>query len=181
MVAVVTVAPTGRCNAIRSRFEIVPPLVEIERRAHDHPDFMGRLARTATDWTPPMKFRGKLQLDADGALDIKRGAIIPISNLARFHAIAAGVTISSTVARLQAAEAEGDLDSDTAGSLREAFELATRLRLEHQVARVNRGEPPDNRIVPGELPPLTRAQLKTAFKAIAAAQHQLSRYVPYGL
>ena len=161
--------------------EIVPPLVEIERSAHQHPDFMGRLARTATDWTPPLGFRGKLQTGDDGTIDIKRGAIIPISNIARFHAIAAGVTISSTVARLHAAEAEGDLDGDTAAALREAFELVTRLRLEHQVARVNRGEPPDNLIVPAELPPLTRVQLKSALKAIAAAQHQLSRYAPYGI
>lgn len=161
--------------------EIVPPLVEIQRTAHRYPDFVRRLARTATDWTPPTGFRGKLQVNEDGTLDIKRGAIIPISNLARFHAIAAGVTISSTVARLQAAEAEGQIDADTAAALQEAFELTTRLRLDHQVELVNRGEAANNLIVPGDLPPLTRAQLKAAFKAITDAQHLLSRYVPYGM
>ena len=161
--------------------EIVSPLVEIERTAHRYPDFVRRLARTATDWTPPLGFRGKLQTADDGTLDIKRGAIIPISNLARFHAIAAGVTISSTVARLQAVEAAGELDSDTAASLREAFELATRLRLEHQVELVRRGEQPNNLIVPSELAPLTRAQLTAALKAIASAQHLLARYVPRGI
>ena len=46
---------------------------------------------------------------------------------------------------------------------------------------MNHGEPPDNLIVPAELPPLTRTQLKSALKAIVAAQHQLSRYAPYGI
>jgi CBS domain-containing protein len=160
---------------------IVPPLVEIERRARDHPDFIRRLARTATDWKPPLGFRKTLQVDADGAFDIKRGAIVPICNLARFHALASGVTISSTLERLQAAEAEGDLESEAAAELREAFELVTRLRLEHQAAQVERGQTPDNRVQPGQLPPLTRSQLRAALRSIDRAQRRLSRYVPIGI
>ena len=89
------------------------PLVEIERPAPDHPDFIRRLARTATDFTPPTGFRGRLTLDDDGRIDLKRGGVVPIANLARFHALQAGVTISSTVGRLHASEAAGALDGDT--------------------------------------------------------------------
>ena len=69
--------------------QIVRPLVEIERQAPEHPDFLRRLARTATDFQPPLGFRGRLQIDDDGRIDIKRGGVVPIANLARFHALQA--------------------------------------------------------------------------------------------
>jgi CBS domain-containing protein len=161
--------------------EIVKPLVEIERTAHNHPAFVQRLARTATDLKVPVGFRGKLATDDDGRIDIKMGAIVPICNLARFHAIAAGVTISSTLARLDAAEAQGSLDGEMAAMLREAFEFCTRIRLEHQARQVAARVQPDNRLTPGELPPLARAQLKEALRAVQDAQKQLARFVPIGL
>jgi CBS domain-containing protein len=161
--------------------DIVRPLVAIERGAPDHPDFIRRLARTATDFAPPIGFRGRFSLDDHGRLDLKRGGIVPIANLARFHALRAGVTISNTTGRLQAAEAAGTLDGETAAALDEAFALITRLRVEHHSAQVEAGIQPDNLIEPAELPPLTRDQLKSAFRAVADAQHGLNRFVPLGL
>ena len=38
----------------------------------------------------------------DGHLDLKKGAIIPVVNLVRYHALAAGVTISPTLDRIEA-------------------------------------------------------------------------------
>src|SRR3954452_4762891 len=75
--------------------QIVRPLVEIEREAPSHQDFLRRLARTATDWEPPLGFRGKLQLGEDGRIDLKRGGVVPIANLARFHALRSGITVSA--------------------------------------------------------------------------------------
>jgi CBS domain-containing protein len=161
--------------------DIVRPLVEIERGAPRHPDFIRRLARTATDFTPPLGFRGKLTTGDDGRVDLKRGGVVPIANLARFHALQAGVTISGTLQRLEAAAEAGTVGRETASALTEAFELLTRLRLEHQVRQVETGAKADNRVDPGELPPLTRAQLKSAFHAVADAQKALSRFVPLGL
>ena len=161
--------------------EIVKPLVQIERRANAYPYFIRRLARTATDAKVAVGFRGRISTDDQGHLDIKQGAIIPICNIARFHAISAGVTISSTLARLDAAEAEGQLPADQAATLREAFEFCTRLRLEHQVHQVGAGARPDNTVVPGELAPLAAAQLKTVLRAIHEAQGALARFVPLGI
>jgi CBS domain-containing protein len=161
--------------------DIVRPLVEIERRAPDHPDFIRRLARTATDFEPPIGFRGRLATGDDGRVDLKRGGVVPIANLARCHALQAGATISSTVSRLEAAAEAGTLEREAASALTEAFTLLTRLRLEHQARQVEAGFAPDNRVDPSELPPLTRAQLKGAFRAVADAQHALARYVPLGL
>jgi CBS domain-containing protein len=160
---------------------IVRPLVEIERQAPAHPDFVRRLARTATDFQPPLGFRGKLQLDDDGRFDIKRGGVVPIANLARFHAIRSGITVSSTIGRLQAAAEAGALEPERAAALQEAFELLTRLRLEHQAAEVEAGRPPTNDVAPADLPPLTRGQLRSALRAVADAQRALARFVPLGM
>jgi CBS domain-containing protein len=161
--------------------QIVRPLVEIEREAPAHPDFLRRLARTATDFEPPLGFRGKLQVDDDGRIDLKRGGVVPIANLARFHALQSGVTVSSTIPRLRAAAHAGTLDGERAAALEEAFELVTRIRLEHQAAEVEAGLAPTNRVDPGDLPPLARGQLRSALRLVADAQHALSRFVPLGM
>jgi len=161
--------------------DIVRPLVTIERRAPQFPDFIARLARTATDFTPPLGRRGKLATDDQGRIDLKRRGIIPIVNLTRFHAIASGVTVSATLERLAAIEAAGKLAAETVSEMREVFELLLRLRIEQQVAQVERGEPPGNMLEPGELPPLLRSQMVQAFQAIATHQKALARYVPIGL
>ena len=129
--------------------QIVRPLVEIEREAPAHPDFLRRLARTATDFEPPLGFRGKLQVDDDGRIDLKRGGVVPIANLARFHALRSGVTVSDTIGRLRAAAHAGSLEAERAAALEEAFELVTRLRLEHQAAEVEAGSAADQPDRPG--------------------------------
>jgi CBS domain-containing protein len=161
--------------------EIVRPLVTIERSAPQHANFITRLARTATDFTPPLGRRGKLATDDLGLIDLKKRGIIPIVNLTRFHSIAAGITVSSTLDRLAATEAAGALSAEAASELREAFELVLRLRIELQAGQVERGEPLGNQLDPGTLPPLTRGQLLHAFQAVAAQQKLLGRYVPLGL
>ena len=161
--------------------DVVRPLTAIERRARSHPDFIARLARTATDFAPPLGRRGRIATDRDGTIDLKKQGIVPIVNLARFHAIEAGITISSTLDRLVAAEAAGALDADAASELAEAFELVLRLRIEHQTEEVDAGLPASDRLDPGALTPLTRSRLIEAFRAVAAQQKRLSRYVPLGL
>jgi CBS domain-containing protein len=161
--------------------EIVRPLVTIERSAPQHANFITRLARTATDFTPPLGRRGKFATDDRGLIDLKKRGIIPIVNLTRFHSIAAGITVSSTLDRLAATEAAGALSAEAVSELREAFELVLRLRIELQAGQAESGEPPGNLLDPGTLPPLTRGQLLHAFQAVAAQQKLLGRYVPLGL
>jgi CBS domain-containing protein len=157
--------------------QIVPPLVELVQAAPRHPDFLARLARTATDLRPPLGFRRRLPEH----LDIKRGGVVPIANLARFHALANGITISRTLDRLVAVEELGGLDRDLARGLREAFTIVTRVRLQHHAAQIEAGTEPDNLIDPGELPPLARLDLQEALRAVADAQKRLSHFVPLGL
>jgi len=165
--------------------EVVPPLVAVLRRASDYPDFIRQLARSASAFRPPLGFRGTLTVgrkDGErGRLDIKRGGAVPIANLARFHALANGVTISATLDRLVAAQELGALDAETATGLREAFAIVSRIRLAHHAAQVEAGAPIDNLVDPADLAPLARNELREAFRVVAHAQKQLSVYVPLGL
>jgi CBS domain-containing protein len=161
--------------------EIVAPLVEVLRRARQHPDFLRRLARTATDWPVRLGRRGRLATDRDGTLDIKRGAALPIANLARLHAISAGITVSGTLDRLTAAQESGTLAADDATALREAFAVVMRVRIEHHAACLRAGVPADNRVDPGTLSPLQRATLQEALREVAAQQKRLSFNVPLGI
>jgi CBS domain-containing protein len=161
--------------------DIVPPLAAVVRDAQRHPGFIARLARTATDWKVPLGRRGRVVLDRDGRIDLKVGGALPIANLARLHAFAAGITISGTVDRLVAAQETGRLDAETATALREAFEAVSRIRLEHHAECLAEGRPADNRVDPRTLPPLRRAGLVEALRAVAAAQRRLAVYARPGV
>jgi CBS domain-containing protein len=165
--------------------QIVQPLVQRLQEARSHREFLRVLARTATDFEPPLGFRRSIVLgregEAQGKVDLKRGGVIPIVNLARFHALAHGITISPTLDRLTATEEVGGLDAGTAQALREAFGLICRVRFDHHADCIEAGVPPDNLIDPRKMPPIARADLREAFRTIARAQKRLSAFVPSGL
>lgn len=161
--------------------DVVPGLVEVIRAARRHPGFIRRLARTVTDLKVPLGRRGQVVTGDDGRVDLKLGGALPIANVARLHAIAAGITISGTVDRLIAAEATGSLEAESAVELREAFAAVSRIRLEHHADCIAAGRPPDNRVDPLTLPPLRRAGLRDALRAVQGAQRRLSVFAPLGM
>jgi CBS domain-containing protein len=153
------------------------PLADTLRGAADNATLLRLLARMALARRPPTGFlRGLVVEDSGehrGRLDLKGGGLVPITNLARWAGIAAGVTTASTRERLKAAADAGTLPADDARLLREAFDLLNELRLEHQVHQLRAGETPGNHLDPAELSPLMRAQLKEAFRAVAAVQKRI--------
>jgi CBS domain-containing protein len=112
-----------------------------------------------------------------GVLDIKRGGLLPVDNLARWSGLRAGVSAASTRARLRASRDAGTLTSEQADTLRDAFELFCLLRMEHQVGHLRDGERPDNLIAPRSLTPVTRSALKEAFRAVARVQQAVATRV----
>lgn len=166
--------------------DVTPGFVAILRTAREHPDFVRRLARTATDFKPPLGFRGSFATKRNddtpaGMIDIKRGGMLPIVNLARFHAIVNRVTISATLDRLVAVEELGELPRDEAVGLREAFETTWRIRLAHHARLLAAGEPATNLIDPDALGPVEREELREALKVVVASQKRLQVYVPSGI
>ena len=126
---------------------------------------------------PPTGFLRDLVVEQSGEhrghLDIKRGGLLPLVNLARYGAVVAGSRATGTVERLMVATEAGTLPRDVAGSLLEAFDVLTGLRLDHQVEALRAGRAPDDFIDPRTLSPLARRYLREAFRAIASIQRTL--------
>jgi CBS domain-containing protein len=161
---------------------VAPQLTDRVRDARHHAQFMRLMARTATGYPVALGFRGQLVTgqhgDPDGRLDLKRGAIIPLVNLVRFHALAGGVTISGTVDRIEAAANVGTLDRGVADGLREAFEVINGVRFEHHAAQVQAGATPDNLVDPDELMPIARTELREALAVVRRAQKRVGAWSP---
>ena len=117
-------------------------------------------------------------LDADGnrqdRFDIRRAAVIPIIELARWAGAAAGSLDGSTPDRFRAATAAGVLSESDAQTLTDAFELALELRIGHHMTQLAAGARADDTIEPRDISPLTRDHLRDVFRSVAGVQRRLS-------
>jgi CBS domain-containing protein len=158
--------------------EVAGELTARIRATREHPQFMRLIARSATGFQVALGFRGQLAVERDGEhaghVDVKHGAIIPLVNLVRYHALATGVTISPTLDRIEAVTSAGGLEREDGAALREAFEVIARLRFEHHAELIAAGAPPDNLIDPGSLAPIARSDLREALSAVKRAQKRLA-------
>ena len=158
--------------------DIEAALDEVIRAASSDLSFIRRLATTAIKLAPPVgrsrdvvvKRRG----EHPGRIDIKGGGITIVTNLARTHAIRAGVTVNRTIERLRSAASAGVISDRTRDDLLEAFRLLWRIRLEHHAEQIERNEVPDDYVDPESLPSITGGALGGSFRAIATAQKELA-------
>ncbi|MGH2869881.1 MAG: putative nucleotidyltransferase substrate binding domain-containing protein [Solirubrobacteraceae bacterium] len=161
------------------------PVADTFRLAPDRPALLRLLARFALSHRPPTGFLRGIVVEHSGShrgrLDLKRGGLLPIIDLARWAGIAAGVTSASTVERLHAAGAAGTLSAPDVHSLLDAFRLISNLRVEHQVAQLRAGEDPDDHLSPDELSSLRRTQLREAFRAVSSIQRRLASEFSFGV
>ena len=134
----------------------------------DRPHFLRRLAKQAVETRPPGRVDGR-------AIDVKHAGLTPIVNLARSYAMESGVTEARTLDRLDLAMNHGRIDEETRAGLSEAFRLCWRIRMERHAACVGDGGVPDDIIDPDTLGPLTRVELKEAFRFVRGAQRRLRR------
>lgn len=154
-----------------------PAVPDVFRDARRHPELLRLLGRYALAHRPPSGFLRDFVVEHSGRrrgrLDLKRGGLVPIVDLARWAGMAAGVTSASTPARLRAAASAGTLSADAAATLEEAFHLVLGLRLAHQVDQLRAGEEPDDLVRPADLGTVTRASLREAFRAVASVQRRI--------
>lgn len=138
---------------------------------------LGALARRALEYSPPTGFDAEAVLESDGTrapyLDIRRAAVIPVVELARWAGAAAGVAEGTTPERLQAAAQAEVIEESESRTLSEAFELALELRIGHHMEQLVAGSAPDDRIEPGAISPLLRDHLRAVFHAVAGVQRRL--------
>jgi CBS domain-containing protein len=141
--------------------------------------FIAYMAANALKHRPPLGFFRNFVLihggEHDHTFDLKHRGTVPIIDMARVHALAAGVTPINTLERIQAASTAGVLSSDGAANLNDAMELIGTLRMRHQAQQLRRGEPADNYLSPDDLSPLERGHLRDAFVLINSMQESLGQ------
>jgi CBS domain-containing protein len=164
---------------IAGSLDIETPLNDLIRSApRAYPQFLRHLAHRALDHRPPTGFFGNLVVERHGEhagqLDVKRGGIMILTSLARAWALRAGRTEKRTLQRIQAALDTGQIDEDARLALEEGFRLLWQVRLDHQVAMIRKGRPPDDFVDPRSLGSITRRGLKEAFRIIEREQRGLA-------
>lgn len=131
--------------------------------------FLAALARHSNDIAVPLsmfqKFtyeKGRKQKDT---IDLKVRAIALLNNIARIYALAGGVTLPSTLARLSSLPEDAGLSTKDAANLRDIWLFLNRLRWRHQL----QNKTTDNCVSVSTLSSIEKHQLKAAFKAIERA------------
>jgi CBS domain-containing protein len=152
------------------------------RAARGSSIFLAHLAGAAATRPVPVGFFRNLVVERSGdhrdTLDLKRGGLLPLVEIARLHALAAGSPETQTPARLDDAVADGRLGAPLAADLRDAWEFLSLLRLRHQAAEVAEGRAPDNHVAPAGLSSFEQRHLRAAFGVIRSAQSALAQRYP---
>jgi CBS domain-containing protein len=114
-------------------------------------------------------------------IDLKRQALLPIANIARWAALSVESPALQTPERLRAAAGSPILSAEDADTLGDVFEIVQRTRLRHQLEQRAAGERPTDTITPGDVSTIEAGVLDEAVREILAIQRRMankSRYVP---
>src|SRR5210317_2627825 len=165
-----------RCVA--GKAELVEKLKKSVRgTARKNEIFLALMAKNAMNYQPPLGFFRQFVLERSGehknTLDIKKHGIMPIVEIARIRALAAGEVRITTRNRLRAAAKAGEITKSDAASLIDALDFIEKLRVEHQNRQLHVGKEPDNHISPNDLSSLVRQNLKSAFNQVSVSQSAL--------
>jgi CBS domain-containing protein len=149
----------------------------IRQDARRNEIFLALMAKNAMNFQPPLGFFRQFVLQRSGehknTLDIKLHGIMPIVEIARIRALAAGEMRITTRNRLRAAASAGEITEDDAANLIDALDFIEKLRMEHQSRQLHASKRPDNHLSPTDLSPLVRQNLKSAFAQVSISQAAL--------
>ena len=141
--------------------------------------FLAHMVGNALKHRPPLGMFGQLSPIRGGAnahtIDLKHTGIVPIVDLARVYALAAGVPHANTHDRLEMSSQAGEVSPQSARDLRDALEFLGKLRIAHQARQITQGRDPDNFLALDELSNFERSQLKDAFAVVRTLQEVLQQ------
>jgi CBS domain-containing protein len=144
--------------------------------------FLAHLAKRAGENEPPIGFFRGFVLQKAGdhkdTLDIKRGGIGSVVEMARVLALSIGSREVNTRARITAAVAAGAMSAERGEDLMDALEFISYVRLRHQAAKVRTGQEPNNFVSPSDLSTFERRNLREAFSIVRSAQTSLAQRYP---
>ena len=131
------------------------PLEDILAAAETEKLFIAHAAQEALRWSPPLGFFNRIRSD-HGMVDLKKGGIGPIVNLARVGAVAG--------------KSGGILKSEDTAVLAETFQFLLHLRLRQQLAALQTNQTIDHKVRLDALSALEHRHLREAFVTIQQVQ-----------
>jgi CBS domain-containing protein len=139
--------------------------------------FLSVMAGNALTNRPPLGFFRNLVLiqggEHDSTFDMKHSGVVPIVDLTRVYALAAGVNEVNTQDRIRAIADAGVIAQDIARDLEDTFEFVSFLRIRHQARQIRDGRAANNYMSPENLSNFERSHLKDAFSVIRTMQTAL--------
>ncbi|MGB0694267.1 MAG: putative nucleotidyltransferase substrate binding domain-containing protein [Rhodospirillaceae bacterium] len=151
---------------------------EVLEKCQKNKIFQAFMAGNAMTHHPPLGFFRNFVLirggDHNHTMDLKHNGVVPIVDLARVYALAAGAPHVNTQERLGAARDAGTLSKDGAGDLQDALEYISLIRLRHQAQQIREGKKADNFLEPDALSSFERNHLKDAFTVVKTLQTSMA-------
>lgn len=111
--------------------------------------------------------------------DIKRHAILPLVNIARWAALNVGSPALGTTDRLRAAAGSQMMPDESAHNLIDVFETLQRLRLHYQLMQYSDATRPTDTLAMALMSPIDRSVIGEAVREIAAAQRRMANISVY--
>lgn len=145
------------------------PLQAVLASAPARPLFLRFLARAALDFHPPPALVLRLKGDA-GRVDLKAHGIAPVVFLARCYGLELGGAARSTLERIEAAAAAGNLSSEVHANVADAYRFLLALRLRLQLRSVAEGRSVGEAVALADVSPVERSRLKDALRAVRGFQ-----------
>ncbi len=167
-------------RAIHGKVDLLEGLrQQVVRRTQGNSLFLAHMVSNALKHRPPLGMFGQISLNKGGehpnTIDLKHSGIVPIVDLARVYALAAGVTLANTHDRLEVSSQAGEVSEQSARDLRDALEFLGKLRIAHQARQTTQGNLPDNHLALEELSNFERSHLKDAFSVVQTLQGVLQQ------
>ena len=148
----------------------------IKEGTKEHPGFIARLGKIASDKKPPIGLFGNFIVEKSGEhkneIDIKLRATLPIVECVRVLALIHGIRKTNTFERINELKNKGALSSSLADEITFAYDFILRLRLRNHIELINHNKPPHNYINPKKLSSIERKLLKECFATIYKLQKE---------
>jgi CBS domain-containing protein len=154
----------------------LPEVVRVFGDLRLHASTMRMLLAISVDRSDALRGRWRRR-----TIDLKRQALLPIANIARWAALSAESTTLPTPKRLQAAAGTRVLSVEDADTLADVFEIVQRMRLRQQLAQLAAAQDPTDEITLRNLSTIDASVLNDAIREIVAIQRRMAnkaKYVP---
>lgn len=174
-------------RAIHGRTELLDELRDhVLQRTRGNSLFLAHMVGNALSRRPPLNVFGGLSPARSGPqrgkIDLKHLGVVPIVDLARVYALAAGAAAVNTFDRLNVVAQGREVSEQSARDLRDALEFLAVTRIHHQVRQMEAAETPDSFLALWELSNFQRTQLRQAFlvvqelQSVVGQRYQTGRY-----